>query len=81
MNDAERMRGGTTAAVTGVSEPAGAPCSASKGAMNAVARSMAVDLARYGIATDSVAPVWVRTPMTEPDLVDGGQTTIASMPS
>jgi NAD(P)-dependent dehydrogenase (short-subunit alcohol dehydrogenase family) len=43
---------------------------ASKGAVSQLARSMAVDLAPYGIRVNAVAPGWVRTPATAEILDD-----------
>jgi NAD(P)-dependent dehydrogenase (short-subunit alcohol dehydrogenase family) len=46
-----------------VSEPKSAHYSAAKAAIISLARSMAVDLAEYGITVNAVAPGWVDTPM------------------
>lgn len=46
---------------------------ASKGAVSQLARSLAVDLAPYGIRVNAVAPGWVRTPLTTEILADGVQ--------
>lgn len=53
-----------------VSEPESAHYSAAKAGMISLARSMALDLADYGITVNVVVPGWVRTPMTEEFLVD-----------
>lgn len=46
-----------------VSEPETAHYSSAKSAINSLARSMAVDLAKFGIAVNSLSPGWVDTPM------------------
>jgi NAD(P)-dependent dehydrogenase (short-subunit alcohol dehydrogenase family) len=46
-------------------EPSFAHYSAAKAGLISLAQSMAVDLGRFGIRTNAVAPGWVRTPMTE----------------
>lgn len=46
---------------------------ASKGAVSQLARSLAIDLAPYGIRVNAVAPGWVRTPPTAEILADGAQ--------
>jgi NAD(P)-dependent dehydrogenase (short-subunit alcohol dehydrogenase family) len=38
---------------------------ASKGAVNAMARALAVELARYGVTVNTVLPGWIETDMTE----------------
>jgi NAD(P)-dependent dehydrogenase (short-subunit alcohol dehydrogenase family) len=57
---------GSTAGVA--SFPGGAAYATTKAAISALGRSMAVELAQYGIATNTVAPGLVRTPLTEPSL-------------
>jgi NAD(P)-dependent dehydrogenase (short-subunit alcohol dehydrogenase family) len=47
------------------SEPEQSAYSAAKAGVSSVARSMAVELSRTGIAVNAVLPGWVRTPMTE----------------
>jgi NAD(P)-dependent dehydrogenase (short-subunit alcohol dehydrogenase family) len=63
-----RDRGGRIVLVSSlnarVSEPESAHYSAAKAGISSLARSMALDLADYGIAVNAVAPGWVRTPMT-----------------
>jgi L-rhamnose 1-dehydrogenase len=46
---------------------------ASKGAVAQLARSLAIDLAPYGIRVNAVAPGWVRTPPTAEILADDTQ--------
>ena len=46
---------------------------ASKGAVAQLARSLAIDLAPYGIRVNAVAPGWVRTPPTAEILADETQ--------
>ena len=46
---------------------------ASKGAVSQLARSLAIDLAPYGIRVNAVAPGWVRTPPTAEILADETQ--------
>lgn len=43
---------------------------ASKGAAISLTKSLAPELAPFGILVNCVAPGWVRTPMTEPTLAD-----------
>lgn len=52
-------------------EPNCAHYNASKGGVSALCKSMAVDLARYGIVTNAIAPGWIRTPVTETMLTPG----------
>jgi 3-oxoacyl-[acyl-carrier protein] reductase len=48
-----------------LSEPESAHYSAAKAGVSSLARSMAVDLAKYGIITNAVAPGWVHTAMVD----------------
>lgn len=43
---------------------------ASKGAIISMTKSLASELAPFGVLVNCVAPGWVRTPMTEPTLAD-----------
>lgn len=52
------------------SEPACADYNASKGGVNALTRAMALDLGRYGITVNAIAPGWVRSPMSAPYLTE-----------
>jgi 3-oxoacyl-[acyl-carrier protein] reductase len=51
-------------------EPLHAHYAASKGAAISLTKSLAVELAPWGILVNCVAPGWVRTPMTEATLDD-----------
>lgn len=46
------------------SEPSSAAYSATKAGVSSLARSLAVDLAEFGISVNAVAPGWILTPMT-----------------
>lgn len=48
-----------------MSEPDSAHYNAAKAGIISLARSMAVDIGRYGITANAVVPGWMRTPMTE----------------
>jgi len=48
-----------------MSEPESAHYNAAKAGIVSLARSMAVDISRYGITANAVIPGWMRTPMTE----------------
>jgi len=65
----ERGEGGRLVGTSSVSTIHGAPRSepyaASKGAMIAMVRGLAVELARYGITSNTIIPGWIETPMTE----------------
>jgi dihydroanticapsin dehydrogenase len=47
-----------------ISEPSSAAYSATKAAVASLARSLAVDLSRYAITVNAIAPGWIHTPMT-----------------
>lgn len=65
----ERGEGGSLVAVSSVAAIHGAPrnqpYAASKGAVNAVVRGLAVELGRYRIRCNSILPGWIETEMTE----------------
>ncbi len=48
-----------------MSEPDSAHYNAAKAGIVSLARSMAVDISRYGVIANAVIPGWMRTPMTE----------------
>jgi NAD(P)-dependent dehydrogenase (short-subunit alcohol dehydrogenase family) len=52
------------------SDPNLAAYNAGKAGLHSLGRSMAVDLAPYGVAVNTVAPGWVRTPMVEKFMTD-----------
>ena len=81
---AARIRGGGGRIVL-ISSTAGqrgeafhADYAASKGAMIAFVKSLAIELAPRDITVNSVAPGWVDTDMCEPVFADGGRERIAS---
>lgn len=59
-------------------EPMHADYAASKGAMIALVKSLAVELAPRDITVNSVAPGWVDTEMCELPFADGGKARIAT---
>jgi NAD(P)-dependent dehydrogenase (short-subunit alcohol dehydrogenase family) len=62
-------------------EPLHSPYAASKGGMDALTRSLAVELGPEGITVNSVAPGWTRTDMAEDELAtEFGEKLIASIP-
>jgi len=65
----ERGGGGRLAATSSVSAIHGAPrnqaYAASKGALVALMRGLSVELARYGITSNTITPGWIETPMTQ----------------
>ena len=47
-------------------QPRGEHYSATKGALNAMVRSLAVEYARYGMTAHAILPGWITTEMTDP---------------
>jgi 3-oxoacyl-[acyl-carrier protein] reductase len=69
----------STASLMG--EPLHSPYSASKGALDALTRSLAVELGPSGITVNSVAPGWTITDMTEDELgTESGKRLVESIP-
>ena len=68
----DRGEGGRLIAISSIVEIFGAPSqahySASKGALGALVRSMAVKLGRHGICVNAVQPGWIVTDATAPAL-------------
>jgi NAD(P)-dependent dehydrogenase (short-subunit alcohol dehydrogenase family) len=60
----------TASTASFIGEEYQATYNASKGAVSQLARSLAIDLAPYGIRVNAVAPGWVRTPPTAEILAD-----------
>jgi len=52
-----------------MAEPDSAHYNAAKAGIISLARSMAVDISRFGITANAVIPGWMRTPMTEDYIV------------
>lgn len=65
----ERGEGGSLVGVSSTSAihgaPGAQPYAASKAAMLAIMRGLAVELARYGIRSNSIIPGWTETELTE----------------
>lgn len=60
--------------ITGLqAEPASAPYSTSKSALEGLARAIAVDAGRRGVTANVVAPGWTRTPMATEDIQKVGE--------
>jgi NAD(P)-dependent dehydrogenase (short-subunit alcohol dehydrogenase family) len=70
----ERGQGGSLIATSSLGAHDGMPgneaYAASKGAVEAIVRSLAVELARHDIRVNALVPGWVRTPMLEPALAN-----------
>ncbi|MCW0214612.1 MAG: SDR family oxidoreductase [Pseudonocardia sp.] len=61
---------GTSSLAANVGQPRGHPYAASKGALLAIMRGLAVELARYNIRAHTLQPGWTHSTMTDPALND-----------
>ena len=72
----ERGEGGSLVATSSLSSvlgmPRGAPYAASKAAVSAMIRSIAVEYGRYGIRANAILPGWIETDMTSGIMSDEG---------
>jgi NAD(P)-dependent dehydrogenase (short-subunit alcohol dehydrogenase family) len=70
----DRGEGGSLVATSSLSSvlgtPRGAAYSASKAAVSALVRSIAVEYGRYGIRANAILPGWIETEMTEGLMTD-----------
>ncbi len=70
----ERGEGGSLVVTSSLSSllgmPRGAPYAASKAAVSALVRSIAVEYGRFGIRANAILPGWIETDMTEALLAD-----------
>jgi NAD(P)-dependent dehydrogenase (short-subunit alcohol dehydrogenase family) len=56
----------TSSTATIMGQAGGTPYAASKGAQVAVAKALAVELARYGIRVNTLVPGWIESELTKP---------------
>jgi hypothetical protein len=72
----DRGEGGSLVATSSLSSvlgmPRGAPYAASKAAVSALIRSIAVEYGRYGIRANAILPGWIETDMTSGIMSDEG---------